>query len=117
MKNKDDCMQNNSLYLLLKQEAIDENYTVEQADALTKEQIEIIVNDSITTGFYLNIKATLIQYLIDCDNEDERSSINDQLTSGGWLAANFPDAVVVDGCEGVKRFVRVWLNGEPPEDD
>ena len=108
-------MQNNALYLQLKQAAINGGYTIGQAEDITKAQMESIVGTSISDNFYANMKAVLVGHITDEAEEIELSGLKNQLIGGNrqWLLNHFPNAEIDRGKESEKKYIKIWLDGKP----
>lgn len=105
-------MKSHPLYKQLKQIALDNNYTIEQAQNLTFTQAKTLLGDAdFTYTFLQNMKRGILDTLRD---RDDLKNLQDlKATAKNWLDANFPDWKAERGRESGKPYVTIWLKGKP----
>lgn len=105
-------MKSHPLYKQLKQIALDNNYTIEQAQNLTFTQARTLLDGAdFTYTFLQNIKRGILDAL---QNRDDLKNLHDlKATVKSWLDVNFPDWEAEHGRAGGKPYVTIWLKGKP----
>ncbi len=105
-------MQNNTTYVKFKQLALDGNYSIEQVQNTTKEQVETLVNTAVLKpAFVDNMKRLIINDLQQQNDQQDMEQLKQQ--AGAWLDSNFPDWQAERGRKRDKPFVKIWLKGKP----
>lgn len=104
-------MKDNLLYIKLKQKADTDEYTIEQAESVTKEQTAIIVGVELMSkddGFFTNMKARLVQELKQAERVKRVEEIK-QL-----LVPVYPKVVVEEHRAplGQYPFAEIYYNGK-----
>jgi hypothetical protein len=102
-------MQNNPLYIRLKEISETGDYTVEQTEVLTSEQVKTLLGvQSVSDDFISNMKKLLISEL-----EDARlQSKLEDLQGEQYMITNFPDAEYESGIVSDKPFIKIWPEGK-----
>lgn len=111
-------MQNNPLYLRLKQIADDEGFTASQAEALTKEQAAGLLGISdtdITEAFFENMRTLLSRVLQSENDQAEMQKVKGTVMTDGFFKDKYPNAEFITGRIQDKPFITVWPDGEPIE--
>jgi len=105
-------MKNHLLYKKLKQIALDGNYTIEQVQNASFNQVAAILGTrDFTLTFLNNMKRGIIDTLRNRDDEDNMQAL--RIVAMAWLNANFPNWKAERGRESDKPFVKIWLEGKP----
>ena len=106
-------MKNNPHYQRLRQKALDDNYTIEQVDNLTSNQLSQALNvEEAEIGPRLNgMKELLTAEMKTTADKTKTDSIIAAFKI--WLDTNFPQHEEIVGGEDDKVFVTIWLEGKP----
>ena len=107
-------MRYNPLYARLKQIALDNNYTIDEVQGLTKQQIADQVQlsiDDFSDDFFANIKTVIVSDFESIRDHSMLGVVKSQLEP--WLVEEYPDAEFERGKENDKRFIKIWLDGKP----
>lgn len=104
-------MKNHPLYKKLKQIALDGNYTIEQVEKATYNQVAELLDERVAVAFLNNMRHLLLSEMQDKEDENDMQQL--RLTAMTWLNANFPDWQSERGREDGKPFVTIWLKGKP----
>lgn len=103
-------MKNHPHYKKLKQIALDGNYTIEQVQNASFDQIaELLETRDFSLAFLNNMKRGIIHTLQNQDDEEDLQGLKQQAKS--WLDAHFPDWQAERGRQGSKPYVTIWLEG------
>lgn len=104
-------MKNRADYKTLEQKVLDENWTIEQLEAVTEKQIKIFLGKPhLSVTFLKNVKKCLIETV---RNRDDLKNFQDlKVTAKSWLDANFPGWKAERGRERGKPYVTIWLKGK-----
>lgn len=106
-------MKNKQIYKDLKQKAFDENWTLEQLDALTHQQAVELLGQNMTLSFLRGMKKGIRDAFQARDDEANRQEVEQHLH--GLLTSKYPNAVVEKSRQYGKPHVIVWLEGKPNE--
>ena len=108
-------MRQRAIYQQLLQIALDNDYTIEQVENATVEQVRQILGTDkrFSWSFFKNMKSCLIVDLQQRDDENDLAALKEQ--AKGWLDANFPDWQAERGRDNGKPYVAIWLKGKPEE--
>jgi len=105
-------MKNNPIYKQMEQIALDEDYTVEQAELATDAQIKTLLDaPGLKPAFIANMRRCIFRVLASRDDERDLQQLKSQILN--WLSKNFPDFEMERGREDDKPFVKIWLKGKP----
>ena len=105
-------MRNNQFYKQMRQVVLDGDYTVEQVELATDDQIKTILDaPDLKPTFIANLRRCVTKDLIDQDDERNLQDLRTQVW--GWLNTDFPDFEFERGREDDKPFVKIWLKGKP----
>ena len=100
-------MRNNPLFKRLRQIALDKGYTIEQVEAVTKKQIEKLLDAKLKTAFADNMKRCIIQELRIKEWEQMLRLVKDK------VKVYFPRAEFERDNEGDKPRITIWPKGKP----
>jgi len=108
-------MRNSRLYTQLKQNALDNDYTIEQVNTLEYEATKTLLGEEFSYNFFTNIRNQIAIELTESRDQTSFEGLQNQLKGGSrvWLKNNFPDAVLEKGKEFGKQFIKIWLYGKP----
>lgn len=105
-------MKNHPLYKMLKQIALDGNYSVEQIEALNFNQAASLFGErTFTLTFLNNMKRGVIDTLQNRDDENNLQQLKQKAKN--WLGANLPDWEAEKGRQDDKPYITIWLEGKP----
>jgi len=105
-------MKNNPVYIVLKQIALDGEYTIEQAENLTYNQAVTLLGHREFTGAFLNnAKRSIVMALQDRDDKAALAEVKSKVKT--WLDINFPDWTAEKGRLRGKPFITIHLEGFP----
>lgn len=105
-------MKNHPLYKKLKQIVLDGDYTIEQVQNATFNQVaDLLGTRDFTLTFLNNMKRGLKDAVQNKNDAEAMEQLKQQAKA--WLDANFPDWQAKRGREGGKPYVTIWLKGEP----
>ncbi len=88
------------LYILMKQTAIDANYTSEAMGNVTYRQARNVLGQSFAISFFRTMKRAVVNYL-------------SRLEAQTWLETNYPNVESDIETERGKTKVTVWPDGRP----
>ena len=105
-------MKNHPLYKKLKQIVLSGDYTIEQIENASFNQVaELLDTRHFSLTFLNKMKRGLIMTLQGRNDEDNMQQLKQ--TAKTWLDANFPDWQAERGRESDRPFVKIWLKGKP----
>lgn len=105
-------MKNHPHYKKLKQIALDGNYTIDQVQNASFNQVaELLETRDFSLAFLNNMKRGIIDTLQNRDDEEDLQGLKQQAET--WLDAHFPDWQAERGRQGNKPYVTIWLEGKP----
>ena len=102
-------------YTKLKQYVLDNNWSVEQAQSFTRQQVAQLINmDFSDYSKFIALKKALVETLQNRDDEANLQGVKDQLVGYNrvWLTNRFPNVEFDRGFENGKKFIRIWLEGK-----
>lgn len=111
LKEQKTIMKNHPLYEKLKQIALDGDYTIEQVENATYDQITKLIDKRVPLAFLTNMKRLLVAEIREAQDETDLQGLKQ--TAKNWLDTNFPAWQVERGREGGNPFVKIWLKGKP----
>lgn len=105
-------MRNHPLYQKLKKIALDENYTIEQVQSLSFNQVTTLLDERPGSATFLeNMKQCIIGVLQNRDDERDLQALRDQVKMS--LDMSFPGWVAECDRESGKPCIKLWLKGKP----
>ncbi len=106
-------MKNNPHYQQLRQKALDDNYTIEQVESLTSNQLSQALDvEEAEIGPRLNgMKELLTAEMKTTADKTRTDAIIAAFKT--WLDTNFPQHEEIVGSEDSKIFVTIWPEGKP----
>ena len=104
-------MREHRLYKQLQQIAAVNNYTIEQIESATKQQVlNLLEVDNLSDNFIANMKRLLLQDLQGAQDTESLAALRTQAVT--WLENNFPDYNAEITRKDNKRIVTIYLDGK-----
>ena len=105
-------MRNNPLYRQLSQTAFGGNFTIEQVQSFSAEEvIDFVGASDLSSTFIENMKRVLVADLQSRDDEANKVFVKDKLDAA--IKSRFPDFQMERGRENDKPYLTIWLKGQP----
>jgi hypothetical protein len=114
-------IQDNPLYVQVKQYALNNNLTSEQIRIATKTQMATVLNrgerekfwDGNNEGFFTALRDNLYFELKGKEKDAIVNMLKNILLQVDWFKDNFPNADFDKGEERERDYIKIWLNGRP----
>ena len=91
--------------------------SLDQVENLNYEDVTEYLGESVDSGFFENLKGTLIDELKEAQCQTILQDLQNQLSGGNrvWLKTNFPESVFEIDVES--RVVHIYLDGRAASEE